>query len=71
VLTAEGEELGEIGQIAGTCFHVFTRDQDDFWLGADTIEKVSGAGVRVLLNKDFFDRPKADPQAHRGYHHHN
>jgi hypothetical protein len=71
VLSAEGEELGEVGRIAGTCFRVEAPDKPDYWLGADTIAKVSGAGVRVNLPKDFFVHPRFDPQAHHGYHHHN
>jgi hypothetical protein len=71
VLSAEGEELGSVGRIAGTCFRVEAPEQPEFWLGADTIANVSGAGIRVNLPKQFFERPRFDPLAHHGYHHHN
>ena len=70
VLSADGEEIGTIEAIAGTCFKVLPDEEPDFWLGADTIDRTSGAGVRLNRSKSSMGRYDSE-SPHHGYHQHN
>jgi hypothetical protein len=71
VLSADGQELGTIGKIAGTCFKVEPDDREAFWLSADTVANTSGAGVRLNLDEASATRPAHDAMPHHGCHWHS
>jgi hypothetical protein len=71
VVTADGEDLGTVREVAGTCFKVDVSMQPDYWLGTDTIERVTPAEVRLAIIKDKVGDFKVDGPEHSGVHHHS
>ncbi|HET9319341.1 MAG TPA: hypothetical protein VFO27_06190 [Bryobacteraceae bacterium] len=71
VLTADGDELGKVKEIAGSCFKVDVSMQPDYWLGSDTIASASAMDVRLGVTKDRVGDFKVDGPQHTGVHHHS
>jgi hypothetical protein len=71
VTSSDGEELGTVRQIAGTCFKVAAPHHDEYWLGVDTVAKTSGGGVQLNLTRDALGNPSYEGLPHHGYHRHN
>jgi hypothetical protein len=70
VVTADGEELGKVKEVAGNCFKVDVSMQPDYWLGTDTIASVTTNEVRLSIIKDKVGDFKVDGPQHSGVHHH-
>jgi len=70
VVTADGDELGKVKEVAGTCFKVDASMQPDYWLGSDSIADASGAEVRLAIRKDDVGNAKVDGPEHSGVHRH-
>ena len=70
VLTADGEELGKVKEISGSCFKVDARMQPDYWLATDCIAKGIGNEVRLSFTKDCLGDAKQDGPEHKGLHPH-
>jgi hypothetical protein len=70
VYTADGDQLGTIKEVAGTCFKVDASMQPDYWLGNDTIAGNTGSEIRLTFPKDRLGDMKTDGPDHRGYHRH-
>ncbi len=70
VVTADGEELGKVREVTGTCFKVDVSMQPDYWLGTDTIERVTPSEVRLSIIKDKVGDFKVNGPEHSGVHHH-
>lgn len=71
VLTADGDELGKVKEIAGSCFKVDVSMQPDYWLGSDTIASSSAMDVRLSVTKARVGDFKVDGPHHTGVHHHS
>ena len=70
VLTFDGDELGKVKEIAGSCFKVDAAMQPDYWLGTDTIASSTAAGVRLSIPKGRVGDLKLDGPEHSGVHRH-
>jgi hypothetical protein len=70
VVTADGNELGNVKEVAGTCFKVDASMQPDYWLGSDCIASATGMEVRLGINKDRVGDAKVDGPEHSGVHRH-
>jgi hypothetical protein len=70
VVTADGEELGTVREVADRCFKVDVAMQPDYWLGTDTIEQATGNEVRLNILKDRVGDFKLDGPEHSGVHRH-
>jgi hypothetical protein len=70
VLTADGNELGKVKEVAGSCFKVDASMQPDYWLGSDCVASATGADVRLAINKDQVGDAKVDGPEHSGVHRH-
>jgi rRNA processing protein Gar1 len=70
VVTADGNELGKVKEVVGTCFKVDASMQPDYWLGTDTVASSSSAEVRLAIAKDRVGDLKTDGPEHSGVHRH-
>jgi hypothetical protein len=72
VLTADGDKLGTVKEVSGSCFKVDAPMRPDYWLGTDTVASSTGGTVRLNLNKDHLGEAKAEGRReHRGVHAHD
>jgi sporulation protein YlmC with PRC-barrel domain len=71
VLTIDGQDLGEVKEVAGNCFKVDVTMQPDYWLGTDTVASAGATDVRLNITKDRVGDFKVDGPQHGGVHHHN
>lgn len=71
VLTADGDELGKVKEISGTCFKVDARMQPDYCLATDCIASGTGSDVKLTFTKDKLGDAKQDGPEHKGLHLHN
>jgi hypothetical protein len=71
VLTADGDELGNVKEVVGSCFKVDVSMQPDYWLGTDTIASAGVGDVRLAIAKDHVGDFKLDGPEHSGVHHHS
>jgi hypothetical protein len=71
VVTSDGDELGKVQEVAGTCFKVDASMQPDYWLGNDTIADAAGSAIRLAIPKDQVGDAKLDESEHRGIHRHS
>jgi rRNA processing protein Gar1 len=70
VVTADGDELGKVKEVSGTCFKVDASMQPDYWLGSDCVTSSTGAEVRLSIRKDQVGDAKVDGPDHSGVHRH-
>lgn len=70
VLTADGDELGKVKEIAGTCFKIDASMQPDYWLGSDAIASAGATDVRLVITKSQVGDAKIDGPEHSGVHRH-
>jgi hypothetical protein len=70
VFTADGDELGKVKEISGSCFKVDAPMQPDYWLGTDSIASASGDGVRLSFSKEDLGDEKRKGPEHKGMHDH-
>jgi hypothetical protein len=66
VVTADGEELGTVKEVASSCFKVDVAMQPDFWLTTDTIASGASTEVQLSIAKDRIGDFKVDPPADSG-----
>jgi hypothetical protein len=72
VLTADGDKLGTVKEVSGSCFKVDAPMRPDYWLGTDTIASSASGMVHLNLNKDRLGEAKDEGQReHRGVHPHD
>ena len=71
VVTADGDELGKVKEVAGRCFKVDASMQPDYWLGTDAVASSSGTEVRLAIPKDRVGDLKTDGPEHSGVHRHS
>lgn len=71
VVTADGDELGKVKEVSGTCFKVDASMQPDYWLAADSVASQTGGEVRLVLKKDRLGDAKVDAPDHSGVHRHS
>lgn len=72
VLTADGDKLGTVKEVSGSCFKVDAPMRPDYWLGTDTVASSTGGVVRLTLAKDGLGEAKKDGQReHQGVHPHD
>ena len=69
VLTADGEELGTVKEVAGRCFKVDAPLTPDYWLGADTVAGTDGGVIKLAFSKDRLGDVRSDGP-HGGLHRH-
>ena len=70
VVTADGEELGRVKQIAGACFEVDAPLQPDYWLAPDVIDVATPETVQLLLTRRDIASVIEPGTEHTGYHVH-
>jgi hypothetical protein len=70
VVTADGDELGRVTDLAAGCFKVDVTMQPDYWLGNDTIASAGITELRLSITKDRVGEFKLDGPEHSGVHHH-
>jgi hypothetical protein len=70
VITTDGDELGEVKEVVGSCFKVDASMQPDYWLGTDTIVSSSGMEVQLGIAKDRVGDVKVEGPEHSGVHRH-
>jgi hypothetical protein len=70
VLTADGDELGKVKEISGSCFKVDAPMQPDYWLATDCIADGTGSDVTLSFTKDHLGDAKQDGPEHKGLHPH-
>jgi hypothetical protein len=70
VFTADGERLGTVKEVAGSCFKVDAPMQHDNWLASDCITSTSGSQVCLTVGKDQLGDAKVDGPGHIGMHTH-
>jgi rRNA processing protein Gar1 len=70
VITTDGDELGKVKEVVGSCFKVDASMQPDYWLGTDTIVSSSGMEVQLGIAKDRVGDVKVDGPEHSGVHRH-
>ena len=51
VMTSDGDELGQVKEIRGSCFKVDAPMQPDYWLGPDTIASATPTQVTLRIMK--------------------
>jgi hypothetical protein len=71
VMTSDGDELGKVKEVAGTCFKVDASMQPDYWLANDTIADAAGSTIQLAIPKDQVGDAKLDGSEHRGVHRHD
>jgi hypothetical protein len=71
VLTADGEELGKVKEISGTCFKVDAPMQPDYWLATDCVSSTMGGDVHLTFGKSGLSEAKQDGPEHKGFHPHS
>jgi hypothetical protein len=70
-LTSDGNELGKVKEVTGTCFKVDAAMQPDYWLGTDTVASSTGTEVRLSIPKDRIGDLKLDGPERSGVHRHS
>jgi hypothetical protein len=70
VVTADGEELGTVKEVAGSCFKVDASMQPDYWLGVDAIANSIGREVQLAIPKDRVGDAMVVGPEHSGVHRH-
>jgi len=77
VVTSDGDKVGEVKEVSGSCFKVDAPMQPDYWLARDCIAGVSGDAVRLNMTRDRLGEMKLDgiddaseTGVHTGIHHH-
>jgi hypothetical protein len=70
VVTSDGDELGKVKELSGSCFKVDASMQPDYWLATDCIATNTGAEVRLSFAKDRLGDAKVDGPEHTGVHRH-
>lgn len=71
VYTADGDKLGTVKEVAGSCFKVDARMQPDYWLSSDCVTSATAGGVRLSFDKDRLGDAKVDGPGHTGVHRHD
>ncbi len=71
VLTADGDELGKVKEVSGSCFKVDAPMQADYWLATDCIASSSGTDIKLSFTKSKLGDAKVDGPGHSGMHSHN
>ena len=72
VTTVDGEKLGTVKEVSGSCFKVDAPMRPDYWLGVDCIASSAGGAVRLNLTKDGLGQAKEEGRReHRGVHPHD
>jgi hypothetical protein len=66
VVTADGEELGKVKEVAGGCLKVAASMQPDYWLGSDCIASTSTSEVRLSITQDQVDSAKVNAPDNSG-----
>jgi len=71
VTTADGDKLGTVKEVIGSCFKVDAPMRPDYWLGTDTVASSAAGAVRLTLTKDGLGEAKEEGRReHRGVHAH-
>ena len=72
VTTVDGDKLGKVKDVSGSCFKVDAPMRPDYWLGTDCIASSTGGVVRLNLTKDHLGEAKEEGRReHRGVHAHD
>jgi hypothetical protein len=71
VYTADGDKLGKVKDVAGTCFKVDAPMRPDYWLAADCVTSSSAGEVRLNVTKDSLGSAKVEGPGHTGVHSHD
>jgi len=71
VVTSDGDELGKVKEVVGTCFKLDVSMQPDYWLGNDVIADATSMEVRLSIPKDRVGDAKLDGPEHSGVHRHS
>ena len=71
VYTAEGDKLGTVKEVSGSCFKVDASMRPDYWLASDCITSTTGSEVRLNVPKDRLDDAKVEGPEHTGIHRHD
>ena len=70
VYTADGDEIGKVKDLAGSCFKIDAPMQPDYWLANDCVATSSAQEVRLTLPKAQLGDAKMDSPEHTGVHRH-
>ena len=70
VVTADGDDLGKVKEVSGTCFKVDAPMQPDYWLATDCIGSATDMDVRLRFSKKDLGDAKMDGPDHTGVHPH-
>lgn len=71
VYTADGDKLGKVKEVVGSCFKVDAPMQPDYWLARDCVATSAGSEVRLTFAKDRLNDAKIDGPEHTGMHRHD
>lgn len=72
VITADGDKLGKVKEVSGSCFKVDAPMQPDYWLGVDTVASAAGGVVKLTITKDRLGAAKYERKKdHHGFHPHD
>ena len=71
VISADGQELGKVKGISGSCFKVDAPMQPDYWLATDCISSGSGADIMLNFTKANLSDAKMKGPEHTGIHSHS
>ena len=72
VTTVDGEKLGTVKEVSGSCFKVDAPMRPDYWLGTDCIASTTGGTVRLSITKHQLGEAKDEGRReHRGVHPHD
>lgn len=72
VMTADGDTLGKVKEVSGSCFKVDAPMRPDYWLGTDCVAGSSAGAVRLTITKgQLGDAKEAGRKEHRGVHSHD
>lgn len=73
VYTSDGDELGRVENVSGSCFKLDIQFAPDWWLGVDTVDhEENGAAILRLTRAALWELTASEHvnQGHVGFHLH-
>ena len=71
VFSADGDQLGTVSAVDGTCFKVDAPFQPDYWLSVDSVTDAMNGNVRLTSTLKLLEATQQNGSDHRGLHRHN
>ena len=70
VYSADGEHLGTVKAVSGSCLQVDAPLRPDYWLAPDCVASSTATEVRLSVTKDRLRDEQLEGPDHRGVHRH-